>query len=89
MKSIGPIKAATIYDYVSPALDYMNLTRCFSCRCVSPLLRGEAQAKSGKKEQTQGHMRKKIVDMQRQIKQTAKDTTRWETNVEIWIVIVN
>ena len=36
-------------------------------------LRGEAQAKSGKKEQTQGHLKKKISDMQRQIRQTTKD----------------
>ena len=39
------------------------------------IFRGEAQAKSGKKEQTQGHIKKKITDMQRQIKQTAKETT--------------
>jgi len=39
------------------------------------LLRGEAQAKSGKKEQTQGHL-KKISDMQWQIRQTTKDIAR-------------
>ena len=32
--------------------------------------------KSGKKEQTQGHLKKKILDMQRQIKQTTKDIAR-------------
>ena len=40
------------------------------------LLRGEAQAKSGKKEQTQGHLKKKISDMQWQIRQTTKDIAR-------------
>jgi len=39
------------------------------------LLREEVQAKSGKKEQTQGHL-KKISDMQRQIRQTTKDIAR-------------
>lgn len=42
----------------------------------SSLCRGEAQAKSGKKDQTQGHLRKKIADMQRQIKQTAANTSK-------------
>lgn len=36
--------------------------------------RGEVQAKSGKKEQTQGHLRKKMLEMQRQIKKTSKDS---------------
>ena len=39
--------------------------------------RGEAQTKAGKWEQTQGHLKKKISDLQRQIKQTAKDTIRY------------
>lgn len=38
--------------------------------------RGEAQAKSGKKEHTQGHLKKKMLDLQRQTKQIAKDTKR-------------
>ena len=32
--------------------------------------------KSGEKEQTQGYLKKKISDMQRQIKQTTKDIAR-------------
>lgn len=43
---------------------------------VHEYYRGEAQAKAGKKEQTQGHMQKKVSDLKKQIKQTAKDTTR-------------
>ena len=39
-------------------------------------LRSEVQVKAGKSEQTQGHMKKKITDMQRQIKQTARDTAK-------------
>lgn len=46
------------------------------CSCMYIYIRGEAQAKSGKKEQTQGHLKKKVTDMQRQIKQTAKDITK-------------
>ena len=38
--------------------------------------RSEVQTKAGKSEYTQGHMKKKISDLQRQIKQTAKDTTK-------------
>ena len=38
--------------------------------------RGEAQAKCGKKDQTQGHYKRKILDLQRQIKLTAKDGAR-------------
>ena len=47
-----------------------------ACICTLLLLRGEAQVKSGKKEQTQGHLKKKVSDMQRQIKQTTKDIAR-------------
>ena len=39
--------------------------------------RSEVQVKAGKSNQTQGHMKKKIADLQRQIKQTAKDTARY------------
>jgi len=42
---------------------------------VGILTQGEAQAKSGKKEQTQGHL-KKISDMQQQIRQTSRDIAR-------------
>lgn len=41
------------------------------------ILRGEAQTKAGKKDQTQGHLRKKITDMQRQIKQTTQEASRY------------
>ena len=47
-----------------------------TCICTLFVHRGEAQVKSGKKEQTQGHLKKKILDMQRQIKQTTKDIAR-------------
>lgn len=43
--------------------------------CVS--FRSDAQSKSGKKEQTQGHMKKKIIDTQRKIKQTHKDISEY------------
>ena len=39
--------------------------------------RGEAQTKAGKKDQTQGHLKKKVVDLQRQIKQTSQETIRY------------
>ncbi len=38
--------------------------------------RGEVQTKSGKKDQTQGHLKKKILDLQRQIKQTTQETSK-------------
>ena len=58
-----------------------DISVCPQCMCPlalsqSSLCRGEAQAKSGKKDQTQGHLRKKIADMQRQIKQTAANTSK-------------
>ena len=57
---------------------YLASSSMVVCCVRLPVCRGEAQAKAGKREQTQGHLRKKIADMQRQIKQTAKDTTRYE-----------
>ena len=39
-------------------------------------LRSEVQVMAGKSEGTQGHMKKKITDLQRQIKQTGRDTAK-------------
>ena len=35
--------------------------------------------KAGKSENTQGHLKKKITDLQRQIKQTARETAKYVT----------
>lgn len=37
--------------------------------------------KAGKSELTQGHMKKKMMDLQRQIKQTARDTAKYVTSI--------
>lgn len=41
------------------------------------IYRGELQSKTGQKDQTQGHLKKKITDMQRQIKQTMQEAYRY------------
>ncbi|CAI8056769.1 Coiled-coil domain-containing protein 40 [Geodia barretti] len=40
--------------------------------------KSEVQVMAGKSEGTQGHMKKKITDLQRQIKQTGRDTAKYE-----------
>lgn len=45
--------------------------------CHKYCCRGEVQAKTGKREQTHGHLKKKMVELQRYTKQTANDTKRW------------
>lgn len=46
--------------------------------------RGEAQTKAGKKDQTQGHLKKKIQDVQRQIKQAVHETSKWELTNDVF-----
>lgn len=51
-------------------------------RRESILLKGDAQVKAGKKEQTQGYIKKKMLDLQRQIKKTSKESTGLEEQLQ-------
>ena len=80
LKTFQQSKAPVQYTYIHVYSTDVTITieECLMCTCICTLslLRGEAQVKSGKKEQTQGHLKKKVSDMQRQIKQTTKDIAR-------------
>lgn len=52
------------------------------------IYRGELQSKTGQKDQTQGHLKKKITDMQRQIKQTMQEAYRYHAYHTDWVYVV-